>query len=210
MFLTIIKKIYRGQSLARVLMNLSFKDFEVSGLVVDVGGGRRPDYFSYFNTKRVSKIVPLDGSIDSIDFEKDRLNYDDNSVDTVVLCNVLEHIFNHNFLVSEIYRILKNDSALVGFVPFMVNYHPDPNDYFRYTKDALFKIFSNSGFKDINIKTVGSSSFYVNYNNIMLSFPKFIRPALFLPYYVLDKVFCFFRPNISERYPLGYTFYARK
>ncbi len=210
MFLTIIKKIYSGQSLARVLMNLSFKDIKLSGFVIDVGGGRRPDYFQYFDTKDVTNIKPIDGSIMSIDFERDSLPEGNDSVDVVVLCNVLEHIFNYSFLLSEISRILKPNGTLVGFVPFMINYHPDPQDYFRYTREALLKIFSEAGLRDIKIDVVGGSAFYVNYNNIMLSFPFFVRPILFIPYYFANKIFLFFRPNISVRYPLGYTFYAKK
>ncbi len=210
MFLEIIKKIILGQSLARVLMNFSFKKFELFGHVVDVGGGRKPDYFSYFDTKKVSLITPVDGSIMPIDFEKDPLPFFDNSIDTVVLCNVLEHIFNYRFLLGEINRILKPSGVLIGFVPFMINYHPDPHDYFRYTSETLYKIFSEAGFDNIKIQTVGSSAFYVNYNNLMLSVPNFFRPILFIPYFFLNKLFLKLRPKIIDRYPLGYTFYAKK
>lgn len=206
----ILRKIAQGQSLARVLMNLSFKKVVLSGVVVDVGGARHPDYFSYFNTSAVSSITPIDGSLAPIDFEKDPLPYSEACVDTVVLCNVLEHMFNYRFLLTEISRILRPKGMLVGFVPFMVNYHPDPHDYFRYTHEALHKLFSEAGFTDIHIEPIGGSALYVNFNNIMLSFPQYIRPILFLPYVVCNKVFVWFRPHIVNRYPLGYTFYAKK
>jgi SAM-dependent methyltransferase len=191
-------------------MNLSFRNIKLSGFVLDVGGARSPDYFDYFDTKDVTKIKPVDGSIMNLDFEKDELPEDDGTVDTVLLCNVLEHVYNHMFLMGEIYRVLKIEGRLVGFVPFLINYHPDPHDYFRYTGEAISKIMMTVGFVDVQIKEVGGGPFYVNYNNLVLSVPKIFRPFLFIPYFCLDKLFLVLRPEARKRYPLGYTFYARK
>ncbi len=205
-----LKKIYRGQTLTRILMNSDFRSYTISGKVVDVGGGRSPDYFSFLKKENVASIKALDGSLSGINFEKDPLPYPKDSIDTVLLCNVLEHIYHYKFLTDEIYRIIKPGGKMIGFVPFLINYHPDPHDYFRYTKESLHKIFSENGFKEISIKELGFGPFSVNYNNIVLSIPRPLRVLLFPFYHCLDKIFLYFRPKIGSRYPIGYSFVVKK
>jgi SAM-dependent methyltransferase len=206
----ILKKIVGGQSLLRIMMNVGFRGYVLKGRVVDIGGGRAPDYFDYFDLSRPTSTEALDGSISGIDFETDALPYMDESVDTALCANVLEHVYNHRFLVGEMHRILKTDGQLIGFVPFLIQYHPDPHDYFRYTKEALMRIFAEAGFKDIHIKEVGGGPFATNFNNIMLSVPRSIAALLFLVYWPLDRLFLKVRPKVRERYPLGFIFVMKK
>ena len=152
----------------------------------------------------------LDGKISGIDFEKDSLPYENASVDTVVCANVLEHIYNHKFLVVQIYRMLKPQGILIGFVPFLFQYHPDPHDYFRYTEEALQRIFTDAGFHDIVIEHVGGGPFAVNFHNTSLSVPRIVAAALFPFYWSLDQLFLKLRPQARERYPIGYIFSMRK
>ena len=208
-----LKRIWRGQTLARILMDKAFSHYTLRGTVVDVGGGRRPDYFNYFKKDEslgAVSIKPIDGSISNINFEKDALPFPDGTADTVICANVLEHIYHHDFLTSEMCRILKPGGQLYGFVPFLVNYHPDPHDYFRYTKESLPLILSEAGFGDISVAGVGGGPFFVNFNNIILSMPRLCRVILFPFYALLDKVFLKLRPAAAARYPLGYIFSAKK
>ncbi|MDB5224834.1 MAG: hypothetical protein JWO43_456 [Candidatus Adlerbacteria bacterium] len=205
-----LKKLYQGDTIARVMMNVGLSRYTVQGVVVDIGGGRDPDYFDYMHAEDNVRIEPVDGSISNIDFEVDPLPYADNAADTVLMCNILEHVFNYNFLVGEATRILRGGGQLIGFVPFWVGYHPDPRDYFRYTPEALTNIFAAAGLNDIVITPVGSSPILANYNTIMLSFPKFVRPALYLWYRMFDKLFVALRPISVRRHPFGYIFTARK
>ena len=191
-------------------MNLGFREYKLSGVVVDVGGGRSPDYFEYFDMTHVTSVTLIDGAISGINFEKDALPFADASVDTVVCANVLEHVYNYQFLVGEMKRILKPSGMLVGFVPFFIQYHPDPHDYFRYTKEALLRIFSDAGFVDIEIKEIGGGPFLANFNTIVLSLPRFIRVILFPFYALFDKMFLTLRPSATIRYPLGFIFSMRK
>ena len=205
-----LKKLFGGQTLARILMNRALGAETLRGKVVDVGGGRHPDYFEFFQKENVTDIEPLDASISGIDFESDTLPYASGSVDTVVSCNVLEHIYNHRFVLGEMERILRSRGTLVGFVPFWVGYHPDPHDYFRYTREALLRLLTDTGFTEVRIREVGGGPFIANFNTIMLSFPRFLRPILYLPYVLLDRVFLVLRPKSRARFPLGFIFIAKK
>lgn len=205
-----LKKIWNGQTMMRILMDEGFRDFSLRGKVADIGGGRNPDYFNYFKKENVSLVEPIDASISKIDFEKDKLPFGDNSLDTVVCANVLEHIYNHNFLVGEMRRILKSGGTLVGFVPFFIQYHPDPKDYFRYTHEALEKILSNAGFKQVKVHMISKGPFTTAFNSMMLSFPKPIRVIGVYSSLLLDSISARVQPNVKERYPLGYIFTGTK
>jgi SAM-dependent methyltransferase len=196
-------------------MNNSLREYSISGLTLDIGGSRKPDYFDYFKKIDKSLVINLDlkKPIDDkycINFEKDKLPYGDKEIDNILMFNILEHIFNYNFLISETFRVLKDGSRIIGFVPFMVNYHPDPHDYFRYTREALEMIFRQNGFSEVIIKEIGGSSMMVNFNNIVLSVPIFIRVILFPLYYFLDRIALSLRPKLRLRYPLGYLFEITK
>jgi SAM-dependent methyltransferase len=192
-------------------MNVRLSQETLRGKVVDIGGGHRPNYFDYFQREAAGVIIEqLDGSISGIDFEKDPLPYQDNSVDTIILCNVLEHMYNYRFLLDEIYRVMKPSAQMIGFVPFWVGYHADPHDYFRFTDECLERILRDARFQDIHIIRIGGGPILANFNTIMLSFPVFVRPFLFLPYYLFDKIFVRMRPNSVQRNPLGYVFTAMR
>lgn len=203
-----LARLYAGQTIARVLMNRALAEEKISGLVVDIGGGRHPDYFSYLQVAPDTRVEPLDLSMSDIDLEKDALPYASASVDTVLMCNVLEHIYHHQQLLAEARRILRPQGSLAGFVPFLVGYHADPHDYFRYTNEALQKLLAEAEFVGIEVKRVGRGPFIANFNNIILSFPRMLRPLLYILYAGLDCVFVWLRPKSVERFPLGYVFTA--
>jgi SAM-dependent methyltransferase len=197
----------KGQTLLRSLMNEALADFTLRGEVLDIGGGHKPDYFNYFRTTGAIHKTIIDGSKDPIDFEKDRLPYASACMDTVILCNVLEHIYDHQHLIAETYRVLKIDGQLIGFVPFWMRVHPDPQDYFRYTEDALRKMLAVPG-RAVEIRPIGSSPVMANYNNIMLFFPMPIRISLYFWYKMLDKMALALRPDSKAYCPLGFIFYV--
>lgn len=197
-----------GQSLLRIRMNVGFSRYTLRGNVLDIGGGRNPDYFSYFKQEPGVSIIVLDGSLSGIDFEQDTLPLEDASVDTVVLANVLEHIYNHQFLLSETRRVLAPSGQLIGFVPFWNGYHPDPHDYFRYTHEALERLASDAGFTQVSVTPLPGGPFAANFNTIVLSLPRLIRPLAYLWYALLDSIFIRLRPASQHRYPLGYLFHA--
>lgn len=200
--------IWNGQTLLRIRMNRAFGAYTLRGKSVDIGGGHHPDYFDYFEQAQGTKIEALDASLTGIDFEKDALPYADASVDTVICANVLEHIFNYQHLANEMRRILKPNGQLIGFVPFLQQYHPDPNDYFRYTRTALERILQDAGFAGVQVKEVGGGPFFVNYNILMLSLPRVLRVVLYPLYFMLDSIFLSVRPGAAKRLPLGFTFSA--
>lgn len=208
--LHIAKELYRGKSLARIVMNLALRSYALHGRVVDVGGGRNPDYFSYLDTTAETSREAVDASITGINFETDQLPFRNGEVDTVLLCNVLEHIYNHQFLLKEIHRVIRPNGSLLGFVPFWVGYHPDPHDYFRYTKEALMRMFKDAGYDSWEIVPLAVTPIMANVNTFVLSLPRPLRPVLFVCSLPVEWLMRKMRPASVERHPLGYIFTARR
>lgn len=194
--------------MARILMNRALVREHISGRVVDIGGGRSPDYFSYLQTAVDTRIEVSDRSLAPIDYEVDALPYETRSVDAALMCNILEHIYHYEHLLAEVRRVLRDGGSVLGFVPFWVGYHPDPHDYFRYTHEALRAMLTDAGFVKVVITPVGGGPIMANFNTIVLSLPRVLRPVLYIPYIVLDHVFLYLRPASKNRYPLGYVFSA--
>lgn len=209
--MTFFAETLRGKDLYRTLMNIECRLFTLSGSVLDVGGGSGQASYHRFLKNDNAKITPLDGQENAIDFEKDSLPYENNGVDTLLAFNVLEHIYNHSFLVGEMRRVLKPDGRIIGAVPFLVGYHADPKDFFRYTSEALEKIFSEEGFKDIQIKVIGRGPFSAGYSQVEFMIPRILK-ILFLPCVLfLDRIVFLLKPGLNkEKFALGLFFTCTK
>jgi SAM-dependent methyltransferase len=57
--------------------------------------------------------------------------------DAAVLQQVLEHVKSPADILAEVHRILKNGGGFYVELPFVYIYHPDPEDYRRYTFAGL-------------------------------------------------------------------------
>lgn len=212
---TLITQIMAGKSLLRALMNLELAEYVLEGQVLDIGGGHQPSYLRYFQNGPEMRLTTLDinprghGDV-AIDLEEDSLPYENHSVDQALLFNLLEHIYHHQHVVREVARVLRPGGMLIGFVPFLINYHPDPHDYFRYTNEALIMILEEAGFRGVEIKAIGRGPFAVNYNTIASFLPKVCRVILLWPHLWCDRLVLKLRPAWKERYPLGYLFTATR
>lgn len=189
-------------------MNQAFRSHELQGRTVDIGGGRSPDYFSYLKKGDGVAIDSIDGSMTGIDFEIDSLPFAESEIDTAILANVLEHIYNYQHLLSEIRRVLVPGGRLIGFVPFWMAYHPDPRDYFRYTEEALERIFKDAGFSGCVIEPLSATPVMASFNTFVLSLPRLLRPCIYALLLPCEWAYSRSRPKAASRTPLGFVFSA--
>lgn len=206
---TFAREILRGKDLYRILMNAQCRRYELNGLVLDVGSGEGASYHRFFKKRVLARVVSLDLKT-GIDFEKDSLPYPEGSTDSVLAFNVLEHVYQYGRLVGEMKRVLKSGGTLLGSVPFLVGYHPDPRDYWRYTKESLERILELAGFTRIEITALGPGPCSAAFSQIEFLIPRVIKLAFVPVAFGTDRLFCMFKPNVRERFPLGYFFVARK
>jgi len=77
------------------------------------------------------------------------------SVDCVIMTEVLEHIYEPKRTLSEIHRILKPGGAIIGTVPFAIGEHEQPYDFHRYTSFCLHRMFEETGFQVVDVDYIG-------------------------------------------------------
>lgn len=77
------------------------------------------------------------------------------SLDTVLLSDVLEHIRQPWQLLSEIARILRPGGHLIMNVPFTYRLHEQPHDFYRYTSHALEYLTDSVGLEVVELRPLG-------------------------------------------------------
>ena len=135
-----------------------------NGNLLDVGCGRMPykDFILNNSNVKLYQGLDLEGGksySDSVnpDFYWNGKNipFPDNSFETVLLTEVLEHCPEPEIVLREIFRILKKGGILFFTVPFIWNLHEVPYDEYRYTPFSLERHLNNSGFSKLDIQATG-------------------------------------------------------
>ena len=92
--------------------------------------------------------VDIVGDIENAPLEND-------SVDTIICTQVLEHTKNPFKVVSEISRILRKNGICIITAPFICAYHPHPLDCFRFTPEGLRQLCIQHNLKVIETHKTG-------------------------------------------------------
>lgn len=132
--------------------NISRLANSARGRLLDVGCGQKP-YKILF--KNISEYVGLDYDTpsnrkrSSADFfyEGKNFPFEDSFFDSVLLTQVLEHIFNPDDFIKEIRRVLKSGGLLILTTPFVWDEHDQPYDYARYSSFGLRHLISSHRFE---------------------------------------------------------------
>jgi len=75
------------------------------------------------------------------------LPFGDGHFQTILLSDVLEHVYRPWSLWREMNRILKPGGKIIGNTPFYYWVHEAPHDYFRFTEYGLARMASDTGFR---------------------------------------------------------------
>lgn len=141
----------------RYLINLQIKKFAhyIKGDILDVGAGKSDRYSNLFNKK---KYVTTDQNPNfdvDIVANAQNLPIDNESYDSVISTQTLEHLPDPQKAVKEFYRVIKKGGYCLVTVPFFNELHDEPFDFWRFTKYSLEKIFKDSGFKIVILEQRG-------------------------------------------------------
>lgn len=172
-----------------------------AGTVLDVGAQNSP----YKNIIPYTKYMTLD--IDEkldpdICCDVHNINWQSNYFDVVIATEVLEHLYNPQKAIDEIYRVLKPGGICIVSTPFFYIYHPDPKDYYRFTWDSLNYLFRN--FSQIEIKHHGNR-LHIFWQLIHSGGIKYFINILRVITPLIAKI------NFKKtRFPLGFVVISRK
>ncbi len=132
--------------LAPCFYNKNFKSIDCSTKKIRSRGSYNKKYV------RNSKIIKVEIN-KHCDYRNIKLNK--NSVDLIIIPNLMHHIFDHKLLLNQCKNILKKNGMLYIFEPTLREIHQAPDDYFRFTPYSLIKLLKNLGFKKTKHKYCG-------------------------------------------------------
>ena len=144
------------------------------GDFLDLGCGNKP-YESLYTPLSESQVgcdvIQSDRNRVDVICPADKLAFPDNSFDTVLCTQVLEHVYEHDEMIKEIWRVLKPGGHIILTVPFAWELHEEPYDFFRYTKHALKILFEKHGLEIDYIRPNGGkwAAVYQLRNNMLFS-----------------------------------------
>ncbi len=141
----------------RYLLKQQIKKYAyyIKGIVLDAGSGEIRRYKSFL---KFEKYLTLDiNSKNNPDIIGSVLDIplNENSVDSIISTQVLEHVKNPQKAISEFYRVIKKGGFCLLTAPQWSELHEESNDYQRFTKFGLEELFKNAGFKIILIERRG-------------------------------------------------------
>lgn len=145
----------------RLLQTIRPMAARFKGRVLDFGCGIKP-YRSLFS---VDEYIGVDYAGEGETYAKDQadflydgrhLPFADNHFDAIFTTEVVEHIFNLEEIVPELWRVLKPGGELLLTCPFAMPEHEIPADYARYTSFALRHLFERNGFTVLTFEKTGN------------------------------------------------------
>lgn len=189
------------------------------GKLLDCGCGEVPYYEIYKDL--VDEVVCTDWPnsmhkkkfIDVYSDLNERLDFEDNSFDTVLLMDVLEHIYQPKQLIAEISRVMKPSGRVIIAVPFLYRIHEEPNDYFRYTEYTLKRFCEEANLKVIKLDLYGKyiDVLFDTLNKVFIRKRFLLYPFMLISSLVKNS---FINQKINKthenKYPLGYILCAQK
>ena len=151
-----------------------------------------------FDKNQKKKCLKYVDSFKISDFEVDKLSVNENTCELIIITEVLEHIRNYNFFLSEVFRISKNGTLIIVTMPNVCSFISRIRVIFGLLPVAIASDETHVNFfrkKDINriFKKFGQN---VNFYNSSFSLNPFkpkskLRIKSITPFGNLDDSFIF-------------------
>lgn len=131
---------------------------QTKGLVLDIGCASRwpetiiPPSCQYLALDYPKTGSQLYSSRPDIFADAAHIPIADNSIDSVLLFEVLEHLAEPKQALIEIHRILKPGGKLLLSIPFLYPMHDEPHDYQRYTRYGLVRELEAAGLQALKVE----------------------------------------------------------
>jgi SAM-dependent methyltransferase len=146
--------------LGRSAMYINVKKYSkfVSGKTLDVGSGSKP-YIGLFN--KVTTYIGMDieqsghkHQREYIDvfYDGETFPFEENTFDSLVFFEVLEHVFNPDTFFKQISKVVKPGGNCLVTIPFIWGEHEQPYDFARYSSFGLKHMFDKHGFEIVEHK----------------------------------------------------------
>jgi len=162
--------------------------------LVDYGCGNTP--YKPFFEKHVNEYIGADLGVNTnatIQLKPEgQIPLENESVDVILSTQVLEHVDNPHLYLTESARVLKKEGRLIITTHGYWMYHPDPQDFWRWTSAGLKKTIVEAGFEIVDFTgIIGRSAMGLQLfqDGILPKIPKFLWPVLSLVMQVAIMIF---------------------
>jgi len=147
-------------------------------------------------------------------------NIESNSIDVVIVPNVIHHIKEQTKMFDEFNRVLKRSGKCIIFEGLVREIHHLPDDYLRYTPEGVKNMFEKSGLNFHKLE-IGSGIFdvisYV-WQNALEFFPEELKKEKEKWFYenhypelqALDKKYNMNLTNPEKSFPMSYVIWGQK
>ncbi len=227
----------RGESLylhlsdALMALEQSVKFIEVApgSRILDFGAGSSPYDVLFPGSKYLKADITPDTAPDLLIGDGGLIETEqDESFEVVLSTQVLEHVYDPQNYLREVYRLLKPQGKFLLALPCLYEDHKCPNDYQRWMRQGLERDLKHIGFKNIRIYkvTVGARGivfFWDRYIDSMHSSRKkvhglmhfvlrnlYVYPVRKFVHYLSDKIHDDFRfvPDEEEIHTVYINLFA--
>ncbi|MFB3903969.1 MAG: class I SAM-dependent methyltransferase [Acidobacteriota bacterium] len=149
----------------------------------------------------------------------------EDTVDTALNIQVLEHVPDPAAVLGELYRVLRRGGRLYLTAPQGWAEHQQPHDFYRFTRYALKRLLAQAGFKHIEIEPLGGYFHYLGHRLtyapkvLFPPLPRAIRVLLFplelamlALFCVVFPITCYYLDSLdgNREFTLGYRCLAQK
>lgn len=190
---------------------------EIRSRLKELGGGRGLN-LGCGDTRLDPRLINFDiVSTPAADVAGDALAlpFPDGCFSLVLSQEMVEHVADPFRAVREAARVLKAGGTLYLQAPFVIGYHPGPEDYWRFSRSGIRRLVEQAGLECTRVEqAVGAGTgLYRIAVEFFAGIPARILPALYLPSKALASVIFFpliFCDGIlaggrqSDRIPGGY------
>ncbi len=107
----------------------------------------------------------------------------DRSCDVVLSTQALEHVADPERHLAECFRVLKPGGRLLLSTHGVMAYHPDPDDYWRWTCAGLRRAVEQPGFEVARFEGImglAATGLQLFQDGIYYRLPRFVKPVLAL------------------------------
>jgi len=196
-----------------------------SGMILDVGCGMKPyksllnaSGSAYYGTDYPLTMKGSYGKSTKADFfsESTLLPFNNNTFDTLLSTQMLEHVSDPKKVIQEMGRVLKPGGIMILSAPMTWPLHEEPYDFFRYTLHGLRHLLQKANFEILdeiprgnNFTTMAQMLLDTQLDNTSQSFPKRLYSVILsLVVNQLCSVINLFQP--AQRLCLGWVMVAKK
>jgi len=156
------------------------------GYVLDIGCGRRP-----FQNYIEGRYIGVEYSIllnPDIVADARRLPFRDETFDSVMCTEVLEHVPEPRLVIIEMRRVLRKAGVAYVTVPMSWCLHYEPHDYYRFTKYGLKYLLESNGFEVVLLDRAGGLVSLIGVRVVDILFVLAYRVGFLFPDGVRAKV----------------------